>query len=209
MKLKVWILFIAFCSCLNIQAKGFNASADNMIIGDDYPSSHNYKKLDNGSIVVDTIVENLSLAANDIYLVAKNYIENAYKDTKYKIVTDDRDKCSVAGQGSLENFFDYQLGFNQYFLNMEFTLRIDAKEGRTRVALLVDKYSGKCINGNSTKDVDDRISDFMPVNQNNMNKKIMYTKAFPELMRRLHRIMRDAVGDIKSKCGTAVGNENW
>lgn len=159
-------------------------------------------------VLVDTIVNGLSASNNDIYNLGKSYIEKSYKKLCYKLVDENIENFSVVGNGCLLHFFDYQLGFNHYYLNADITLRIDAKDGRVRVSLLADKYSGECINGNRTERVNDKIAEFYPVNIENKDKKRMYEPAFSILLSIMNDIKREVIDYIQSEC-TETLNIDW
>ena len=71
-----------FCSIIAIL---FSLVAIAQIKGQDYTVDKS------GNVVVAKIVEGLALQRDDIYLAALKYLENAYKDTKYKIVINSKD----------------------------------------------------------------------------------------------------------------------
>lgn len=168
-----------------------------------------YKVNDVGQIVVQATVEGLPLTKAEIYNAAEGYMADAYDPTRYTVSVADAEHGTVAGDGTLVNFFDCQLGFNQYYLDINFKLRVDAKDNRARISVIADKYSGKCIDGNKTRDVADRISEFQPVCQTNSSKRTMYTKAFPKMLTVFRQIIGELSARLKSAQGGSVGGDDW
>lgn len=168
-----------------------------------------YKVNEAKQIVVQSLIDGLSLSKADIYNVAVDYMNNAYDPTKFIISTSDADHGTVVSDGTLVNFFDYQLGFNQYYLDMNFKLRVDAKDSRARISVIADTYSGKCIDGNKTAQVADKIAEFQPVCKSNDNKRAMYTKAFPTMLKNFKKIIEELSEKLKSSQGGSVGGDDW
>lgn len=147
----------------------------------------------NGDVVVAQIVEGLALNKSEIYAAALKYMENAYKDTKYKIVIDSPENGVVAGEGEYlqfheDNYFPYS-----YFINAPILLRVDAKDGRARVSVVLTYYTGKRSNINETVDIHDRISEFQPVKEDEMEHRKLYSKAFPILYGKVRKTLNEVV----------------
>lgn len=168
-----------------------------------------YKVNEAKQVVVQTFVEGLSLSKADIYNLAAAYMRDAYDPTRYTVSTADTEHGTVVGEGTLVNFFDYQLGFNQYYLDMDFKLRVDAKDSRARISVIADKYSSKCIDGNKTTQVADKIADFQPVCKSNDSKRVMYTKAFPAMLKIFKKEIDQLASKLKSAQGGSVGGDDW
>lgn len=160
-------------------------------------------------IVVQSLIEGLSLSKADIYNVATTYMLDAYDPTKFIITTSDEELGTIVGDGTLVNFFNYQLGLNQYYLDANFKLRIDAKDKRARISVIADTYSGKCIDGNKTTEVTDKIAEYRPVSKTNDSKKTMYTKAFPVMIKMFKNIIDDFSAKLESMQGGSVGGDDW
>lgn len=168
-----------------------------------------YKVNEAKQIVVQTLIEGLSLSKSDIYSVAVDYMNNAYDPTKFIISLSDADRGTVVGDGTLVNFYSHQLGLNQYYLDMNFKLRVDSKDSRVRISIIADTYSGKCIDGNRTAQVADKIADFQPVCKDNDRKRAMYTKAFPAMLKHFKKIINELSEKLKSSQGGSVGSDDW
>ena len=151
-----------------------------------------------GIVVVSKIVEGLALQRDDIYLAALKYLENAYKDTKYKIVINSKENGVVAGEGEYlqfheDNFFPYS-----YFLNAPFTLRVDTKDGRAKLSIILSYYTGKRSNINESIDIHDQVSAFQPVNEDESEHRKLYTKAFQKLYEKISKTLNEVETVLKS-----------
>ena len=158
----------------------------------------NYTVDKSGNVVVYKIVEGLALQRDDIYLAALKYLENAYKDTKYKIVINSKENGVVAGEGEYlqfheDNFFPYS-----YFLNAPFTLRVDTKDGRAKLSIILSYYTGKRSNINESIDIHDQVSAFQPVNEDESEHRKLYTKAFQKLYEKISKTLNEVETVLKS-----------
>ena len=178
-----------FCSIIAIL---FSLVAIAQIKGQDYTVDKS------GNVVVSKIVEGLALQRDDIYLAALKYLENAYKDTKYKIVINSKENGVVAGEGEYlqfheDNFFPYS-----YFLNAPFTLRVDTKDGRAKLSIILSYYTGKRSNINESIDIHDQVSAFQPVNEDESEHRKLYTKAFQKLYEKISKTLTEVETVLKS-----------
>lgn len=178
-----------FCSIIAIL---FSLVAIAQIKGQDYTVDKS------GNVVVSKIVEGLALQRDDIYLAALKYLENAYKETKYKIVINSKENGVVAGEGEYlqfheDNFFPYS-----YFLNAPFTLRIDTKDGRAKLSIILSYYTGKRSNINESIDIHDQVSAFQPVNEDESEHRKLYTKAFQKLYEKISKTLNEVETVLKS-----------
>lgn len=178
-----------FCSIIAIL---FSLVAIAQIKGQDYTVDKS------GNVVVSKIVEGLALQRDDIYLAALKYLENAYKDTKYKIVINSKENGVVAGEGESlqfheDNFFPYS-----YFLNAPFTLRVDTKDGRAKLSIILSYYTGKRSNINESIDIHDQVSAFQPVNEDESEHRKLYTKAFQKLYEKISKTLNEVETVLKS-----------
>ena len=178
-----------FCSIIAIL---FSLVAIAQIKGQDYTVDKS------GNVVVYKIVEGLALQRDDIYLAALKYLENAYKDTKYKIVINSKENGVVAGEGEYlqfheDNFFPYS-----YFLNAPFTLRVDTKDGRAKLSITLSYYTGKRSNINESIDIHDQVSAFQPVNEDESEHRKLYTKAFQKLYEKISKTLNEVETVLKS-----------
>jgi len=115
-----------------------------------------------GNVIISHIVEDLALNKDEIYKAGKKYLEESYKETKYKILFDSPKEGIIAGEGEYYEFYNGNQYLSAYFVNAIFTLRIDAKEGRARISISVTNYTGKRINQNKTANLCDKIVSFPP-----------------------------------------------
>lgn len=178
-----------FCSIIAIL---FSLVAIAQIKGQDYTVDKS------GNVVVYKIVEGLALQRDDIYLAELKYLENAYKDTKYKIVINSKENGVVAGEGEYlqfheDNFFPYS-----YFLNAPFTLRVDTKDGRAKLSIILSYYTGKRSNINESIDIHDQVSAFQPVNEDESEHRKLYTKAFQKLYEKISKTLNEVETVLKS-----------
>ena len=178
-----------FCSIIAIL---FSLVAIAQIKGQDYTVDKS------GNVVVSKIVEGLALQRDDIYLAASKYFENADKDTKYKIVINSKENGVVAGEGEYlqfheDNFFPYS-----YFLNAPFTLRVDTKDGRAKLSIILSYYTGKRSNINESIDIHDQVSAFQPVNEDESEHRKLYTKAFQKLYEKISKTLNEVETVLKS-----------
>ena len=178
-----------FCSIIAIL---FSLVAIAQIKGQDYTVDKS------GNVVVYKIVEGLALQRDDIYLAALKYLENAYKETKYKIVINSKENGVVAGEGEYlqfheDNFFPYS-----YFLNAPFTLRVDTKDGRAKLSIILSYYTGKRSNINESIDIHDQVSAFQPVNEDESEHRKLYTKAFQKLYEKISKTLNEVETVLKS-----------
>lgn len=162
----------------------------------------------NGDVIVAKVVEGLVLQKHEIYIAAQEYLENAYKDTKYKIVINSPENGIVAGEGEYLQFHEDRVFPSSYFLNAPITLRIEAKDGRARISVILSYYTGKRSNINETEDIHDRISEFQPVNENQTERRKLYNKAFPVLFQKSQKTIKEVEDVLKSK-RSSIPDTDW
>ncbi len=167
-----------------------------------------YKVDENGDVVISKIVEGLSLQKHEIYIAAHKYLENAYKDTKYKIVVNSPENGVVAGEGEYLQFYEDNFFPYSYFLNAPFVLRVDAKDGRARISIILSYYTGKRSNINETVDIHDRISEFQPINESQAEKRKLYNKGFPVLYQKVLKTLKEVEEALKSTV-SSVPDTDW
>lgn len=176
--------------------------AQSQIKGQDYTIDKN------GDILIVKVLEGLNLQRNEIYNAALNYLENAYKDTKYKISINSSEKGVVAGEGEYLQFHEDRIFPSSYFLNAPITLRIDAKDGRARISVILSYYTGKRSNINESEEIHDRINEFQPVNESQTERRKLYNKAFPVLIQKAQKTIKEVEGVLKST-RTSVLDSGW
>ena len=163
----------------------------------------------NGDIIVTVIVDNLPLQKDEIYAAAQKYMQEAYRDTKYKITTGSNNE-TITGEGEFAQFYEANFFPYSYFLNAPILLRVDAKDGRARVSVVLQYYTGKRVNANKTADIQDRISKFYPVNSDENEHKKLYGKAFPLLYKKVKQTLDEVVGMLNStRSASSTMDANW
>ena len=170
-------------------------------------SSSDYTIDGDDNIVVSEIIEGINANAADIYAAAYDYISNAYKETKYKIIQDNAERGVIVGQGHYLNFCTMSVFPSAYYLCADFLLRVDAKDNRARISLYVREYGGQRQNINVTEELADKIVDFPPVNKSSNERERLYTTAFPMLIER----MKATLDDVKEALGktVSISNDDW
>lgn len=169
--------------------------------------AQNYKVDENKNVVFTRLIEDLPLSRNDIYQSAKHYITNSYKETKYKINIDSEENCIISGEGLFNNFHEDAYFPYSYFLNAPFTLRVDAKDGRARLSIVLTNYTGTRTNQNKKELVEDLISAFPPVNENEDSHRKLYTKAFTKLMAKVEKTLTELEEKLKNTQAVVVDDE--
>ena len=167
-----------------------------------------YEVDQNGDVVIAKIVEGLNLQKLEIYAAAKKYMENAYRDTKYKLVINSLENGVVAGEGEYLQFYEANIFPYSYFLNAPILLRVDAKDGRARISVVLSYYTGKRTNINETKDIHDRISEFQPVKEDEPEHRKLYNKAFPILYNKVMKTLGEVEEELKST-RSSVPDTDW
>lgn len=179
-----------------------NLSALAQIKGQDYVVEKN------GDIMISQIVDGLAIQKNEILSVALKYMEDAYKDTKYKIVINSLENGVVAGEGEYLQFHEDRIFPSSYFLNAPITLRVDAKDGRARISVILSYYTGKRININTSEDIRDRISEYQPVNESQTERRKLYNAAFPVLFQKAQKTLKE-VEEVLKSTRSSIPDTDW
>lgn len=179
-----------------------NLSALAQIKGQDYVVEKN------GDIMISQIVDGLAIQKNEILSVALKYMEDAYKDTKYKIVINSLENGVVAGEGEYLQFHEDRIFPSSYFLNAPITLRVDAKDGRARISVILSYYTGKRTNINTSEDIRDRISEYQPVNESQTERRKLYNAAFPVLFQKAQKTLKE-VEDVLKSTRSSIPDTDW
>lgn len=179
-----------------------NLSALAQIKGQDYVVEKN------GDIMISQIVEGLAIQKNEILSVALKYMEDAYKDTKYKIVINSLENGVVAGEGEYLQFHEDRIFPSSYFLNAPITLRVDAKDGRARISVILSYYTGKRTNINTSEDIRDRISEYQPVNESQTERRKLYNAAFPVLFQKAQKTLKE-VEEVLKSTRSSIPDTDW
>ena len=171
-------------------------------------NGQDYKVDKNGDVVITKVVEGLTLNQNEIYGVALKYIESSYKDTKYKVVINSPENGVVAGEGEYLQFHEANYFPYSYFLNAPLLLRVDAKDGRARISVILSYYTGQRSNINKKSEIKDRICQFPPINDEQDEKSKLYNKAFPILYKKAEKTVNEVADELKST-RSAAPSDDW
>lgn len=168
--------------------------------------SNIWKTEGNGVSFVIT-VDSLPLSASDILAYSTEYLDEAYRPSKYEIERLDPEKGFVIGKGEFNNFESYAAFPNQYSFNCEHHLRIDSKEGRARVCLSIEEYDVLRTNGNKSERNKVKIKDVSPANPGAETSQKMYNKVFLSVAKLAISTLYDIRETLKSKSSTDI--EDW
>ena len=167
-----------------------------------------------GNIVFVRILEDLSMSKQEIHGAAYKYISTAYRDTKYKIVNNSEEDGIVVGEGEYVHFHEANYYPSSYFLNAPIVLRVDAKDGRARLTVMLSHYTGTRTNVNKREEIHDRISECPPIAKRDKSEKLydrrkkLYEKAFVVLSEKVQKTLGEFEHSLKA-AGSAAVNDNW
>lgn len=83
-------------------------------------------------------------------------------------------------------------------MNAPFTLRVDTKDGRAKLSIILSYYTGKRSNINESIDIHDQVSAFQPVNEDESEHRKLYTKAFQKLYEKISKTLNEVETVLKS-----------
>lgn len=164
-------------------------------------------KADANGVSFVITVDSLPLSPSEIIKYSKEYLEEAYRPSKYEIETLDDEKYLVIGKGAFNNFESYAAFPNQYTFNCEHHIRIDAKQGRARLCFSMTDYDIIKINGNKNERNLVKVKDVSPVNTNADTSRKMYNKAFLSMAKLAITTLYDIKDMLKSK--TTIETVDW
>lgn len=175
-----------------------------------YSSEIEYKTKDDGNVVFTMTLENLPHSKGDIYKAAKKYFETAYKNTKYKITYESEGDGIIVGTGSFQQFYQGGNAIKVMTFNVDFQLRVDAKDNRARLQVIAKDYEIATISdlgGNEKANI--CISSVSPLTDNKDNKKT-YKKAFENLTELVEKTLIETSESIKSYSPIEnIKSEDW
>lgn len=169
---------------------------------------------DEGNIVFTRIIENIPMSKAELYEAAYNYINTAYRDTKYKITKNSAEVGTVVGEGEYLHFHEANYYPSSYFLNAPIILRADTKDGRVRLSVTVSYYTGTRTNVNKREEIHDRISECPPISKMDKKEKLydrrkkVYEKAFVVLSEKVQKTLGEIEDAIKA-ARSAAADDNW
>lgn len=175
-----------------------------------YSKEIEYKSDDKGNVVFTTTLENLPHSKEDVYKAAKKYFETAYKNTKYKISYESEDDGIIIGTGSFQQFFQGGNAIKVMTFNVDFQLRVDAKDNRARLQVIAKDYEIATIRDlGSNEKANISIVTVSPFTDNKEDKKT-YKKAFEILAELVEKTLNETSESIKSYTPTAdIKSEDW
>lgn len=163
-------------------------------------------KIEGNGVSFIITVENLPLSASEILDCAKEYLEEAYRPSKYEIENLNTEKSFVIGKGEFNNFETYSAFPNQYSFNCEHHIRIDAKEGRARLCFSVNEYEYIRTNGNKNERVKIKVKEVSPADPNADSSRKMYNKVFLSMAKLAMSTLYDIQETLKSRSSADVGD---
>lgn len=164
-------------------------------------------KADANGVTFALTVDSLPLSASEILAYAKEYLEEAYRPSKYEVETVNTEKAFVIGEGEFVNFETYAAFPNNYSFDCPHHVRIDAKEGRARISVVITEYEVLRNNGNIAERTNVKIKDVSPVNPDSDSSHKMYNKVFLAMAKLIMETMYDFQDEIRSKMSSET--EDW
>lgn len=164
-------------------------------------------KVDANGVTFVITVDSLPLSSSEIIAYSKEYLEEAYRPSKYEIESMNIEKAVVIGEGQFNNFDTYAAFPNQYTFNCHLHLRVDAKEGRARISFSITEYEVLRTNGNIAERTNVKVKDVSPANPDADNSRKMYNKVFLSLAKLAMETMYDLRDNLKSKISSET--EDW
>lgn len=169
----------------------------------------NYIVDKNGNVVFSVIHENLSVSKDQIYEAALKYLQEAYKDTRYEISYNNKDKGIVVGSGEFIAFYESSNLISSQTFNVNFFVRVDVKDGRVRIQFIAKQYKVTSLNDVKSDEVEDvDIASVAPIADNKTNKK-NYIKAFDALEQLVFKTLNNVMEAIKAAQAPVVDGDEW
>lgn len=203
MKLKVLFLFIfitLLISSVQAQILGFGSKDDEII---DEKVTYEAK---NDAVHFVKIIENLPLTAGEIYEYSLEFLEEAYKITKYDITQQNSAKKFIVGEGEFSSFERYGNLISQYTFNCKHSFRVDAKPGRARICIIVKEYNVNKEKTNGRETITKSLLDVAPINTANYVNDDMYIKAFGTLKQMAIKSIHAIEESLKNKQSSDAGS---
>lgn len=167
-----------------------------------------YKVDNNGNVIFEKTIENLPLNKDQIYKAAIEYLENAYKDTKYEIVENSAEKGFVTGQGNLVNFHEQGGLLKSVTYALKFYLRADAKDNRARLRLIARSYIIQVLSDVKSEGHEEvLICDCMPLGD--VHKDKGHKKAFEKLDAFAEKTLNIFADAINSATPATSNDDDW
>lgn len=161
----------------------------------------------NGNVVFTSVVESLNLNKDEIRSAALKYLENAYKDTKYKIIQNEEDS-GVMGEGAIVGFHQQGGLAKSKTYSIRFYLRVDAKDRRARIRFIARNYEISTladIGSDGKEEV--LISECKPVGTVHNDKG--HQQAFEKLSALAAKTLTSMEKAIKDTVSSSQNNDDW
>lgn len=175
-----------------------------------YSNEIEYKTDDKGNVVFTMTLDNLPHSKEDVYKAAKKYFETAYKNTRYTISYESEGDGIIVGTGSFQQFFQGGNAIKVMTFNVDFQLRVDAKDNRARLQIIAKDYEVATISDiGSNEKSKISISTVSPFTDNKDQKKT-YKKAFETLTELVEKTLKETSESIKSYSPPVeIMSEDW
>lgn len=182
---------------------GFTASAET----EEMPS---YEVDRNKNVVFTVLLENLTLSQSEVFQAALDYLNNEYKISKYEIAYNLPEKGIIVGAATLNSFYENNGLRSSSIFSVDYQLRVDAKEGRARVQVILTDYKETELSDTGNKKViETLISEVAPVSDNKSGNKKKFKKAFEKLQEYVERILDSTTQSLKNARPTPDASDNW
>ncbi|MBD5334708.1 MAG: DUF4468 domain-containing protein [Bacteroides sp.] len=183
------IILVAFYVVCSLAIKGF-AQANNHVVD----AQRN--------VVFSLVMEDLPLSSSDILSAANDYLNNAYKDTKYNISAYNPEAGFIIGEGIFNSFFQHNNLVKASIFNAPFQLRIDAKDNRARVQFIARNYEVV-----ELSDMSDKKKNLVLISEAENSK--MYKNAFKQLEELAGKTIAQMSEAIKAQRPQPVASDEW
>lgn len=173
-------------------------------------TEHDYTIDKKGNVVFSVIHDNLPVGKDQIHEAALKYLQEAYKDTRYEISYNDKEKGIVVGSGVFSAFYESSHLISTKTFNVNFSVRVDAKDGRARIQFIVKQYnitSLSDITSDANEDVD--IALVAPIATDNETNQKNYIKAFESLKKLVDKTLGNVTEAIKAAQAPIEDGEEW
>ncbi len=203
--MRVYILSLLFLTVLLFPLSAFGNCPAAAVSLNEEEEDIKYE-VKNGDVHFIKIVEGLPLSADEIYDYSFEFIEEAYKITKYQITQQNRVKGFVVGEGEYLSFESRGNMITQYVFNCKHSLRVDCKDGRVRISVIVKEYDINIERTGSRNVWHKALVDVAPINKENWVDSDMYEDAFYHLKKIAKKSIIQLEENLKSKQPSDAGD---
>lgn len=182
---------------------GFTASAEDEAM----PA---YEVDRNKNVVFTILLEGLPLSQTEVFQAAVDYLNNEYKTSRYEIAHNLPEKGIVVGTATLNSFYENNGLRSSSIFSVDYQLRVDAKDGRARVQVILTDYKETELSDTGNKKViETLISEVAPVSDNKSGNKRKFKKAFEKLQEYVERVLVSTSQSLKNARPAPDANDNW